>query len=171
MYDNEIIDRKENETEKLLKTIEKMIRRYDTKFICLDNLMNTVGVMAGDKIYSLQGEFVDKLKKICKKYQVIIVLVAHPKKTKDELGNDDVSGNSDVTKLGDVVLTYSRDEDDESIYDSLLGITKNRVGGQIAKGKNRIKLLYCSASKRISGESENKRAYGWEKYLNQKEIE
>jgi hypothetical protein len=26
-------------------------------------------------------------------------------------------------------------------------------------------LLYCDASKRISGESENKRAYGWEKYL------
>jgi len=165
LYDNEIIDRKENEMEKLLKTIEKMIRRYDVKFICLDNLMTAVDVSAGDKIYSMQGEFVDALKKICKKYQVVVVLVAHPKKTKDELGNDDVSGNSDVTKLGDVVVTYSRDENKESIYDSLLGITKNRVGGRTAKGNDRIKLLYCDASKRISGESENKRAYGWEKYL------
>jgi hypothetical protein len=81
-------------------------------------------------------------------------LIAHPKKeTKGtELDNDSVSGSSDITNLVDVVLTYSKNEDENTndVFQSLIGVTKNRLTGKLLKKDDRIKVKYSTSSKRIA---------------------
>ena len=46
---------------------------------------------------------------IAKKYNVIVLLVAHPRKHQGTLfENDDVAGSANITNLADVVIRYSR---------------------------------------------------------------
>ena len=45
-----------------------------------------------------------KLKKIAVKYNVVVLLVAHPRKSNNDFTNDDVSGSADITNKVDVVM-------------------------------------------------------------------
>jgi twinkle protein len=121
-------------------------------------------------LYRKQSEFVRNLKKIASKYNVCIVLVAHPRKesSNDNRGfqNDDISGSADITNRVDVVMVYSRAKAKEGVkldWDSELIITKNRLTGKLISPKNPIKLEYSQKSKRIVqlGDKTPK-AYGWE---------
>ena len=64
-----------------------------------------------EDLYRAQSAFVKKLKQIAVRHDVVILMVAHPKKTREQLENDDVSGSSDITNRADVVLTYSSNAD------------------------------------------------------------
>ena len=161
IYDNEYIDEK-NEMESLCDTIERVIKQYGTRLVCIDNLMTAMEtVNEQNNLYLAQSNFVGRLKKIAMKYQIVIILVAHPRKSKDGFTNDDVSGSSDITNKVDIVMNYRRGENDD---DGILTITKNRLFGILATDKSPIRLLYSNKTKRIiSFFDRTVKTYGWAK--------
>lgn len=164
LYDNGAAD-DENELESLTDTIEQVIRQYGVKLVCIDNLMTAMDVSAGDNLYQAQSEFVRKLKMIAVKYDIVVILVAHPRKNSTGSQNDDVAGSSDITNRVDVVLSYSRNPNKsvEEDCDSHLTVSKNRLLGRLTKSP--IELYYSQKSKRItsaSGFSNGPKHYGWE---------
>ena len=162
IYDNNIVADDLDEFESLTKTIENAIKQYDTKFICIDNLMTAMDFVSDqNNLYLAQSNFVGALKKIAIKYDVVIILIAHPRKTNTEFSNDDVSGSSDITNKVDIVMSYQR-VDDSTEYNGRLTVTKNRLGGKYAVGENAINLLYSERTKRIYSKSSKQCKYGWD---------
>ena len=163
IYDNNWIPDDGGEFESLPETIEKVIKQYGVRLVCIDNLMTAMEtVQENDQLYLAQSNFVGKLKKIAVKYDVVVILVAHPRKTKLEFDNDDVAGSADITNKADVVMSYQRVENDDSC-DSTLAITKNRLFGKYANKENAIKLFYSEKTKRIFPYGQYPKRYGWEK--------
>lgn len=54
--------------------------QYGTKLICIDNLMTALDISMNDDLYRAQSKFVGKLAKMVKQYEVVIILVTHPRK-------------------------------------------------------------------------------------------
>ena len=172
IFDNNYIgDRDENEL--LLGSVEKAIQQYNVQLVCIDNLMTAMETVAENQsIYQAQSRFVGRLKQIAMKYNIVIVLVAHPRKagandTADD--NDLVSGSSDITNKADIVLKYSRCEPAAYDCDSLIKVTKNRIMGTLrTKNENAIRVNYSPMTKRITGVTpgeQKEKIYGWEKTL------
>ena len=169
IYDNSVMPENDaNMTDVLVNTIESVIKQYAVRVIAVDNLMTALESITSQNDLNLgQSQFVGKLKKIAMKYNVCIIVVAHPRKAvyttkrNRELDNDDVSGSADVTNKADVVLSCSRDKETAGI--NYIQILKNRLLGRHRMGKNAIKLMYSEKSRRMylnpaAGEIK----YGWE---------
>lgn len=163
IYDNDYIDSGKSEYESLPDTIEKVIKQYGVRLVCIDNLMTALSVDRQENLYLAQSNFVGRLKKIAMKYQVVILLVAHPRKSNGVFENDDVSGSADITNKADIVMSYQRDKS-KSVYEgeALLSINKNRLLGTLATGTNAIQLHFNLKTRRIFGLSEKPKKYGWE---------
>lgn len=156
IYDNSYIPAG-NLQDSIIGSIEYAVDTLGCSFILIDNIMTAV---TGTDEYKLamQIDFVKKLKSIATEKKATILLVAHPRKTEQgkALVNDDVAGASEITNLADIVLTYSRISGDEK-YQSEIQVTKNRMNGRLAVGKNAIKVSYSLKSKRIySDDDKNK---------------
>lgn len=152
IYSNEIIDN--DETDDLLAALTDTIIKKDIKFAVLDNLMTAIDAGTNEALYRKQSEFVGKLAKIAKAYEMVIVLVAHPRKSKAEFDNDDVSGSADITNRVDVVMSYDKDNqrgDDIRV----LKVTKNRISGKL----DSYTMYYSDMSKRIS---DIEGIFGWD---------
>lgn len=169
IYDNAIVPESDvNMTDLLLKTVEDVIKQYGARIIAIDNLMTALeSIVNQNDLYLGQSQFVGRLKKLAMKYNVCIIVVAHPRKAPytqkkgRELSNDDVSGSADVTNKADVVLTCARDKEIDGL--NHVQITKNRLFGRHRIGKNDIKLLYSEKSRRMYVNMEaGKIRYGWE---------
>ena len=163
IYDNNSAMIDDDET-KLLSTVEQTIKRYDVRFVLLDNLMTAIDVGSSDEQYFAQSKFVKKLKQIAVKYDVAVLLIAHPRKTiggrRQITDSDDISGSGDVTNAVDVVLSYTRG-DEEAPDTGNIFITKNRLNG-VTRTKNPIQVRYDRPSKRIYDSEEGRdRSYGW----------
>lgn len=134
----------------LLGTIEQSICRYNTKLILIDNLMTALDVDLNQELYRAQSDFVNAVKLLAVKYNVAVILIAHPRKTSEntELNADSVSGSADITNRVDIVLTYSKNTDagDKNDFQSKISIVKNRLTGDMA---DKIKVRYSQISKRI----------------------
>ena len=156
------------ETESLLETVQKVVSRRNVKLVCIDNLMTAMdSVDDQSNLYLAQSNFVRQLKDIAMRYDVAIILVAHPRKSgKDDknsdFDNDIVSGSSNITDRVDIVLNYSRAKEDDS-FDSLLQIGKSRLVGTLKLGKDGIPLNYSAKTKRVTGMRTLDKRYGWEK--------
>ena len=162
IYDNSYLPEDENELESLTDTITKVVKQYGVRLVCIDNLMTAMEVVSdGSQLNIAQSNFVGKLKKIAVKYDVAIILVAHPRKSNEAITNDDVSGSSDITNKADIVMSYRRvDNCDE--YKGELSVTKNRLFGKYAVGDKTVKLRYEDSTKRISSIGAGPRKYSWE---------
>lgn len=163
IYDNSFIPEDGEELESLITTVEKVIIQYDVKFICIDNLMTAMEVITEQSnLYLAQSNFVGKLKKIALKYDVTVLLVAHPRKGDAEIGNDDVAGSSDITNKADIVMSYQRIDDNDD-YNGRLSIMKNRNNnGRLARDNSAIMLHFSENTKRIYSDSSTNYRYGWE---------
>lgn len=149
IFDNSYAGNEENGG--LIKTIENAIIYYDIKLVCIDNLMTVLHINKNEDLYRAQSEFVRELKQIAMKYNVAVLLIAHPKKSNNpEFNNDDVSGSSDITNFVDVIMAYERNQDINYKFDALLSVTKNRLTGHLTN-KNKIPLFFSESSKRITG--------------------
>ena len=79
------------------------------------------------------------------------------------MSNDDISGSGDITNKVDTVIFYGRQNSTEDGKGHIT-VTKNRLTGKLAVGKNVIETQYSKSSKRIAtGEKDAERTYGWEK--------
>ena len=120
--------------------------------VCLDNLMTALIDNLENDYFRKQSKFVTELSKLAKKYNVVIILVAHPRKTNGNFNNDDVSGSSNVTNLADVVLNFGRateEEEEEEGYNNYLSVMKNRLTGTVLYDNKSIKIIYSKRSKRM----------------------
>lgn len=158
LYDNSSV--LSDDREGLLKTIVKAIRQYGCSIVFIDNLMTALTDDITNDIYRQQTKFVKTLANIAKQMNVLIFLIAHPRKTNGyNFENDDVAGSANITNLADVVMRYSRPKgegEDEDTQDRLLQVTKNRLTGRT--DRHGIRLFFDERSKRI-GEMHN---WDWE---------
>jgi len=164
IYDNSFIEENDEHTA-LTDIVREVASRRNVKLICIDNLMTAMEtVNAQSDLYLAQSNFVGELKKIAVRYDVAIILVAHPRKRgKDDtdFDNDDVSGSSDITNKVDIVMNYARAKEGAD-YDCEVEISKNRLAGTLRMGKSKILLNYSAKTKRVFGVRSLTVHYGWE---------
>lgn len=150
LYNADIIET--DEMDDLLKVVEDTIIKKDIKFVLLDNLMTALESDYDETLYRKQSNFVGRLAKLSKALQVVIVLIAHPRKrannSKYVFENDDVSGSGDITNKVDTIISYDKPKDSDSISENhrILRVTKNRLWGWLTK----IDLFYSDESRRTS---------------------
>lgn len=146
----------------VLAILESAIVNKGVKLIVLDNLMTLIPGNEDDK-YKEQKQLCLELKQIAKKYNIAIVLVAHPKK----VGNNDkkkttpsmydISGASEIVNLADNVIRIERVEDSKSKF----MILKNRWGGIINKSSE---LFFDKKRGRFYTDGQElERDYGYDK--------
>lgn len=170
LYDNEALWGSD-ETESLLQTIESAVMRYGINMVCIDNLMTAMDLDPKEDLYRAQSAFVQKLKQLAVRYNLVVVLVAHPRKeNQGRLDNDSVAGSGDITNRVDTVLIYSREEDlGDGISRSSLCLTKNRINGKLIVNQP-IRMVYSLSSKRITPiDSPRQKRYGWEQSMSAEE--
>jgi KaiC/GvpD/RAD55 family RecA-like ATPase len=147
------------ETSTLMGTVEKAVKEYGIRVVLLDNLMTALEDDKNADLNRTQSNFVRGLARIARAYNVIIFLVAHPRKRKGDVTDfdaDDVMGSGNITNAVDVVLQYDEAPDRFGKPDRLLAVKKNRLTGDVSDG---IDLWFDPASKRIT---ERKDDFSWE---------
>lgn len=131
---NEIFE--SNQSESILNVFTMAHRRFGCKLFLVDNLMTSLS--DSDEETKAQSKFVNALKKFATRYGVHVLIVAHPRKTKqgEQLKKDDVGGASAIVNLADSAIVVERPN---------LRIIKNREGGV----QKLIECCYCGDSRRI----------------------
>jgi replicative DNA helicase len=123
---------------KFFDTMAVAANRYGVKLFVIDNLMSVLEENA-DSLYSDQANFVQMCKNFARKYDVHIVLLAHPNKTKEEIydgiGNltkRDISGSKNISNKADNIISIERNWDTSEAKDCDLIMTslKDRETGQ-----------------------------------------
>lgn len=147
----------------LLHKMEEMARKFGTKVFLIDNLMMVD--LECDEQSRLQAEkdFIKDLINFAKKFNVIVFLVAHPRKTGEiRVTKDDISGSSNIVNLAHMVFSVHRYTDSEKEgemndrgnyrrgkepinFDSVVEVLKNRITGLVPK----IDLYFDYASYRF----------------------
>ena len=161
IYDNNVLE--DEEPENLLKTLEDAVMQYGIDMVLIDNLMTSIEINVNSDLYRAQSMFVNKLCKLAKRHNIVVLLIVHPRKNSagnlDE--NDEVSGSADITNRVDVVMTYKGDKElaEDERY---LSISKNRLTGKLTRDKG-VELYYDEVSKRISDTRDFSIDYGWNK--------
>lgn len=149
LFDNAYVD-DAAQTDAILKVFTVCARRYGCKIFLVDNMM--IALNSPDEENKAQAKFAAALKAFAVKYKVHVILVAHPRKTKqgESLTNDDVSGSSAITNLADNVISIEKPN---------IRITKNREFGVL----DFIECSYDPCNRRIYQTSIGDRTvYGWD---------
>ena len=135
----------------LLHKMEEMARKFGTKVFLIDNLMMVD--LECDEQSRLQAEkdFIKDLINFAKKFNVLVFLVAHPRKTGEiRVTKDDISGSSNIVNLAHMVFSVHRYTDSERAgemnergnyrrgkepikYESVIEVLKNRITGLVPK--------------------------------------
>ena len=145
LYDSDDYD-----IDKILSKMEILAKRFGVKIFNIDNLMM---IEANEKDeYKAQTNIVKKLKNFAKKYNVIVNLVAHPRKSQNsEINKDDVSGSANITNVSDYITTIERKFNEDGTDDvTKLSILKNRHTGKNVA----VELKYDSVRHRFYSSSE-----------------
>lgn len=157
VYDDTDITEDDDETEALVEIMEEAIVQKNCEFVLIDNLMTAMEEAAptNEALYRKQSEFVGKMAKLARRLNVIILLIAHPRKTFGNfMSNDDVSGSADITNKASIVMTYSRvthDGEETDPDERCLNVIKNRLTGKLGD----VYMYYSEESKRIVGPDRN----------------
>ncbi len=171
IYDNDILAEK---GDSLLDTMEVAIKQYGCRVLMVDNLMTAMVDNISEDQYRQQTIFVNALAKMAKQYNVVIFLIAHPRKKQGfgSFDNDDVAGSSNITNLVDVVIRYARPKGKDIPADTMdreLTVFKNRLTG--VTNRTGIKLFFQQESKRIAESTFTfDWELGWEQHYEQMEF-
>lgn len=157
------------DVETVISKMEKMAKKKGVKVFVIDNLMTLECDKYVDELQQ-QKYIIKSLKNFAKKFNVIVHLVAHPKKQqRGQIGilKDDIAGTGNITNLADYVTSVIRVEEEvkEKIvadgaisYDAEFHVLKNRHTGKLPK----VALKFDSERKRFwSNKSELDRDYGY----------
>lgn len=160
VYDNAAVD---DEFVSLIQTMEECIQQYGCRFLVVDNLMSAMDYSDPNINQNLaETKFVNELRKMSKRFNVIIILVTHLRKNRSTVAsNDDVSGSGNITNMGDLVLQYGMPLDGkgkpltaEETPDRILSIPKNRLTGKT--NFSGITMHFDSLTKRIYSDGQQK---------------
>lgn len=169
-------DNCDNDIDSLICSATDSIRKYGIKLVILDNLM-TVSNVDSDNELKEQTMVIKKLVALAQKYNVAVILVAHPRKLAKnaDMGLFDVAGSSNLVNLAHRTISLRRitegektGEDSESQlkkslrkYDVVCSVIKDRMRGRsgIQKG-----VYFDPASRRFfTTYEEFDRHYAWDK--------
>ena len=149
LFDNAYID-DVCQQDAILKVFTVCARRYGCKLFLVDNLM--VALSSAYVANKAQARFASALKAFAVKFKVHVILVAHPRKTRqgETFTSDDVSGSSAITNLADNVISIEKPH---------IRITKNRDSGIL----DYIICSYDPSNRRIYQTNVGDRTvYGWD---------
>lgn len=181
IYDDGIIPTDSSEMPTLSRIIEDEMAK-GTRVFLIDNLMTALDLenMESSSEYETQGKYLKHLARLSRRYNALIILVAHKRKESNTGNeNDDISGSAYISNNASLILSYgkpperkrekgeseaeyqaSREEDEKR---RILKITKDRLLG--ASSKLGYEMKYDAMSKRIySDRAELLVSYGWEEW-------
>ena len=146
-----------NDIEHVMKTMEDCVRKYGVKLLVIDNLMMLDLECNETEKYTAQTNLVNELIKFASKFNVAVVLVAHPRKTQDmqsDIEMYDIAGSSNIINLAMRSIGLRRvskkEQEDPSSkfgrYNVVLTIMKDRLLG---RADVQIGLYYDVKSRRF----------------------
>lgn len=150
-------DDEPNDVDSVMQSAEECVRKYGCKLIVLDNLMMIdLNCSESDK-NTAQTNLINTLIKFAAKYNVAVVLIAHPKKTQDansDIEMYDISGTSNIINLAMRSIGLRRVSKKEKgdpkakwrNYDVVLTVIKDRLLG---KADFQLGLWYDLTSRRF----------------------
>lgn len=161
-----------NDVDALKQSMEAAVRRYGTQLVVIDNLMSVDLKTNSDGILQKQTEFVNYLTAFAVKFQVAVVLVAHPRKFANgsslSVGIDDIAGSSNLANLCHRAISLRRitkaeregtGKNPPNPHDVELVIIKDRIFGRSGVP---IYVDFDRRSRRFYTDSEElNRRYGW----------
>lgn len=136
LFDNQQIFEM-NQSESIIEVFTTAIRKYGCKLFLVDNLMMVTSDT--DDETRAQGKFMNMIKRFANKYQVHVIIVAHPRKAqygKTTIGQDDIGGNSATIRLAHNGIVVEKPN---------LRVIKSRDTGRLRL----IECCYCPDSHRI----------------------
>jgi len=152
-----VFDDIENSSDKILDRAINVKRRFGCNIWIIDNLLTLeIGINGEGDQWLRQKEFIVKLVSLAKIYNVLIVLVGHPKKIggldiNRRLATDDVAGSGDLGNLAQYMLSvhrFSKKERDGEMakngkgyvkgkepidYNVAVDVLKNRYTGKVGE--------------------------------------
>lgn len=162
----------------LLNKMEELARKCGTKVFLIDNLMMVDLECSEEGRLQAEKEFVNKLIFFAKKYNVLVFLVAHPRKTGEiRVTKEDIAGSGNIVNLAHMVFSVHRYTDREKEgetnqrgdfikgkepveYDSCVEVLKNRITGVLPL----VNLYFDYPSYRFYQRPEEVWfRYGWDK--------
>ena len=160
-----------NSADALLSTMEQLARRRGVKCFLLDNLMTVL--LPEDKeggVNGAQTKFISSLSQFSIRYNCVVLLVAHPRKTQagQEIGLDDISGSMNIVNLAVRTIGLRRVTDKQKAdegyeyhnYDVIISVVKDRMFGSTAE----VPCHYSKPTRRFfSNPDEWDRRYDWDK--------
>ena len=164
-------DTKSNAIEDVMKSMEECVRKYGVKLLVLDNLMMLDLDCAETEKNGAQTKLVNDLIKFASKFNVSVVLIAHPRKTADmraDIEMYDIAGSSNIINLAmrSIGLRRVSKKEQEDVknpfrkYNVVLTIMKDRLLG---KADVQIGLYYDVKSRRFFTDyAEFDHVYGWD---------
>lgn len=150
-------DDEPNDVDSVMKSAEECVRKFGCKLIVLDNLMMIDLNCAESDKNTAQTNLINRLIKFAAKFNVAVVLIAHPRKTQDsnsDIEMYDISGTSNIINLAMRSIGLRRVSKKEkgdpkskwSKYDVVLTIMKDRLLG---KADFQMGLWYDLISRRF----------------------
>lgn len=169
IYNNEY----SNKWEQLFADMQELIA-VGVRIFILDNLFSLdIDVFDGDS-NKKQKELINQLVEFKKKNKVIIILVAHPRKTITFIRKNDISGTSAIIDAADYIFIMHRVNNDfrkmggdffgvEYIrtffeFSNVLEVSKDRMMGT---QDYLVGMYYEIESRRFKNTNDEKRIYGW----------
>lgn len=162
--------------EAILSAVENCCTTKGVDLVILDNLMSIDLDATSFNKNEKQSNFIQDIVQFAKKYDVHIIVVAHPRKIVGLLRKDDIAGTADLTNAPDNVFIIHRVNSDFKrlskitlglgtdhpiyTYDNVLEICKNR---DLGYQDEMIGMYFDVASKRLSCDFGVNRKYGWER--------
>lgn len=150
-------DDEPNDVESVMRSAEECVRKFGCKLIVLDNLMMIdLNCSESDK-NTAQTNLINSLIKFAAKFNVAVVLIAHPRKTQDtnsDIEMYDISGTSNIINLAMRSIGLRRVSKKEKgdpkskwhKYDVVLTVIKDRLLG---KADFQLGLWYDLTSRRF----------------------
>lgn len=150
-------DDEPNDVDSVLKSAEECVRKFGCKLIVLDNLMMIDLNCAESDKNTAQTNFINSLIKFAAKFNVAVVLIAHPRKTQDtnsDIEMYDISGTSNIINLAMRSIGLRRVSKKEKAdakskwhnFDVVLTVIKDRLLG---KADFQMGLWYDLTSRRF----------------------
>lgn len=165
-------DDEPNDYESVLKSAEECVRKFGCKLIVLDNLMMLDLKCNESEKNTAQTNLINLLIKFAVKFNVAVVLIAHPRKTQDsnsDIEMYDIAGSSNIINLAMRSIGLRRvskkEKEDEKCkwknYDVVLTVMKDRMFG---KSDVQIGLWYDLVSRRFYTDyAEYDAQFAWDK--------
>lgn len=178
-----IYDNISNKAKDIIDTGINVTRKYGAKIWVIDNLMmlDLENDESDTNVLQKQKEFMSDLVRIAHTYNILIVLVIHPRKVsvnQSDLIADDVAGSGNLVNLSQYVLSVKRvsEKEKQGVEDKVRGgykkgfepvpydvgvdILKNRYTGRL--GAAPLNFEY-SSYRFYSTDEERYRRYKWNK--------